>query len=63
MISEPTEAGEQRLIPGVAPVRLRERLMLLAEAPLLPRKAQKPADYGLFDLNARNQLELFTNSR
>jgi hypothetical protein len=57
--AEPTEAGQQCLVPGVAPIGLRERLELLAQAPLLPKKAQKPADHGLFDLNARNQLDLF----
>ena len=56
---ELTEAGSQQLVPGVAPLNLRDRLTLLADAPLLPRKLQKPADFGLFDLNSRNQLELF----
>jgi hypothetical protein len=32
---------------------------LIGAGPLLPRKAQKPPDHGLFDLNVRNQLELF----
>jgi hypothetical protein len=26
---------------------------------LLPRKPQRPIDHGLFDTNARNQIELF----
>jgi hypothetical protein len=30
-----------------------------ANAPLEPRKAQRPADHGLFDLGARNQIEMF----
>jgi hypothetical protein len=57
--TEPTEAGQQSLVPGVAPISTRARLELLAQAPLVPRKPQKPADHGLFDLNARLQLELF----
>lgn len=61
--SEATEAGEQTLMPGVAPVRLGDRLALLAAAPMMPRKAQRPPDFGLFDLAARNQLELFAPSR
>ena len=61
--SEPTEAGEQTLMPGVAPVRLGDRLALLAAAPMMPRKAPRPADFGLFDLAARDQLELFGPAR
>lgn len=56
---ERTEAGDQSLVPGVIPVQLRDRLQLLADAPMVPRKAQKAADHGLFDLNARLQLNLF----
>jgi hypothetical protein len=37
----------------------RERLAIRANAPLEPRKAQRPADHGLFDTNARNQIEMF----
>lgn len=57
--AEATEAGSQTLVPGVAPVTLGDRLGLLANAPLLPRKRQRAADHGLFDTNARNQLEMF----
>lgn len=57
--AEQTEAGAQTLVPGVAPVTLGERLGVLANAPLLPRKGQRPANHGLFDTNARNQLEMF----
>ena len=56
---ERTDAGDQSLVPGVAPNRLRDRPQRLADAPMLSRKAQKPADHGLFDLNARLQLDLF----
>jgi hypothetical protein len=58
-LSEATEAGEQSLVPGVRPLQLADRLLLLASAPLAPTKPQRAADFGLFDLNARNQLELF----
>lgn len=57
--SELTPDGEQALIPGVRPVTLRERLEARMAAPLIPRKPQKPLDIGLFDLAARNQLDLF----
>ena len=57
--SEQTDCGEQILIPGVRPVALRERLLLLMQSPLGPRAAQKPMTIGLFDEDARNQLELF----
>jgi hypothetical protein len=56
---ETTDAGLQTLVPGVVPVTLGDRLAVLAAAPLVPRKRQRPADHGLFDLNARNQLEMF----
>lgn len=57
--AEATEAGSQTLVPGVAPVTLCDRLGVLANAPLMPRKRQRSADHGLFDTNARNQLEMF----
>ncbi len=57
--AEDTEAGSQTLVPGVAPVTLGARLTVLANAPLLPRRSQRPADHGLFDTNARNQIEMF----
>ena len=37
----------------------RDRLAIRANAPLEPRKPQRPADHGLFDTNARNQIEMF----
>jgi hypothetical protein len=49
----------QTLVPGVQPISLRERLEWRAQAPLQPRKLQQPLDIGLFDLAARNQLDLF----
>ena len=58
--TEPTPIGEQTLIPGVRPVSIYERLMVLAAQPLGPKKLQKPCDLGLFDEMARNQLDLFS---
>lgn len=56
---ETTDAGEQTLVPGVSPISLRDRLAMRAAAPLEPKKPQRPPDIGLFDLAARNQLDLF----
>lgn len=57
--TETTEQGEQLLVPGIRPVTQVERLTFLMAAPLAPRRQQKPLDIGLFDENARNQLDLF----
>ena len=57
--AEQTATGLQTLVSGVAPITPAERLAVLANAPLQPRRPQRPADEGLFDLNARNQLEMF----
>ena len=57
--SEPTPEGEQTLIPGVRPVTARERIEARMAASMIPHKPQKPLDFGLFDLAARNQLALF----
>lgn len=59
ILTETTDQGEQVLVPGVAPVSLRERLERLCGAPLRPSKPQKPLNIGLFDEDARNQLDLF----
>jgi hypothetical protein len=56
---EATAIGAQSLIPGVAPIGLADRLAWRAAQPLAPAKPQRPCDCGLFDLNARDQLELF----
>ena len=59
ILSEPTPIGEQRLVPGVKPITMRDRLQARMVAPLLPTRPQKPLDLGLFDMAARNQLDLF----
>ena len=57
--TEATPQGDQLLVPGVAPVGLRERLAQRRAQPLAPRKPQKALDLGLFDTDRRNQLDLF----
>ena len=57
--AEVTAIGKQTLVPGVAPITSAQRLSLRANAPMEPRKPQRPADHGLFDTNARNQIEMF----
>lgn len=59
LASEQTRIGEQVLVPGVQPITPAQRLAMLANAPMQPRRPQRPADYGLFDLGSRNQLEMF----
>lgn len=59
-ISQPTRTDQdgQALLPGVKAVTTKDRLQVLADRPLAPRKAQKPLDMGLFDEDARNQMDL-----
>jgi hypothetical protein len=54
-----TPDGPQTLIPGVRPITMRDRLEARMDAPMVPRKLQKPLDIGLFDEIGPNQLELF----
>ena len=60
--TETTEAGEQHLVPGIAPITLADRLTVLAAQPMMPKRnptaMQKPCDIGLFDETARNQSDL-----
>jgi hypothetical protein len=57
-LTEPTAAGEQTLIPGVEPVTNQARLNLEAQRKLAGG-TEPPPEGGLFDLEARNQEELF----
>jgi len=57
--SESTDQGEQVLVPGVVAITLRHRLAALFAARLTPSKPQRPMNIGLFDEDARNQLDLF----
>ncbi|WP_425408263.1 hypothetical protein [Hyphococcus sp.] len=61
--AEETEAGTQTLMRGVAPITLRDRLAVLAAAPMAPRTAQKSCDMGLFDLESRRQIDLVDELR
>lgn len=60
--SEQTPEDEQTLVPGVRSVTLKDRLAILATAPMAPKRkrraSQKPCDIGLFDGTARSQLDL-----
>ena len=57
--SEVTSIGVQTLVTGVTPITTKQRLAIRADAPLQPRKPQRPIDHGLFDTNARKQVEMF----
>ena len=63
ILSEPTPIGEQRLVPGVVPITMRDRLIWRAAAPLAPKKPQRGCDHGLFDLAARDQFDLFRSAQ
>jgi len=56
---EATAIGNQTLVSGVAPITPAQRLSFRANAPMEPKRPQRPADHGLFDTNARNQIEMF----
>jgi hypothetical protein len=57
--TEVTPIGVQTLVAGVAPITPAQRLASRADAPLSPKKPQRPADHEMFDTNARNQIEMF----
>lgn len=57
--TEMTPIGEQTLITGVQPITGRDRQQMRLEAPLQPRCRQKLLNVGLWDEDARHQLELF----
>ena len=67
--TEETVAGTQTLMHGVAPFDgfavspLRDRLLVLAAAPMAPRAAQKLCNTGLFDLESRRQIDLVDELR
>jgi hypothetical protein len=60
--TEITPEGEQVLVPGIAPITLRDRLVARMAAPMTPKRnpdaQQKPCDIGLFDEAARDQCDL-----
>lgn len=53
-----TDQGEQRVIPGAGRIAQREQLERRMVGPLRARKAQRPADDGLFDVAGRGQQDL-----
>lgn len=55
---ETTPEGEQTLVPGIRPITQRERLALMMNAPLVPRREQKPLNIGLFDEDGRAQCDI-----
>ena len=46
-------------LPFYTPPTQLERLQAAQDGPKAPSRQQRPADHGLFDLNARNQTQLF----
>ena len=56
--TEQTAIGPQYLVGGVKPVSARERLEMRMQQPLQADKRQKPLNIGLFDEDARAQLDL-----
>ncbi len=61
--TEMTEQGAQTLVPGVKPIKQRDRLQALMDAPMIPTRMQKPCNVGLFDEDARNQLDIFIHGK
>lgn len=57
--SERTDAGDQLLISGVAPVSQRQRLE--ARQSTAMRGGSKAMDEGLFDIGARAQMDMFSD--
>lgn len=55
--AEATNAGQQTLFDGVAPITARDRMEAAQNAPM--RGGSAPADGGLFDLGARDQVDMF----
>lgn len=58
-LSERTDAGQQTLIDGVAPITTRDRLQRQQDAPM--RGGNAAADDGLFDVGARSQRDMFSD--
>ena len=60
--TESTEQGEQVLVCGVRPIRLRDRLALRSAQPMAPKRnphaQQNPCDHGLFDTESRRQIDM-----
>ena len=50
--------NKQMLVAWIAAITPPDRLAVRLAAPLSPRGPQTPCDFGLFDVGARNQLNL-----
>ena len=65
--AEMTPEGEQTLVPGVKPITVPDRLEWLARQPSVPKRnpnaRQKPCDIGLFDMDARRQIDWIDEMR
>ena len=65
MSTESTPAGQQHVLPGVEPLTLGQQRAAYWNAqphgtrPQQRRKAQKPCSHGLFDMAARDQIDMF----
>lgn len=57
-LSEATSAGDQLLVDGVDPITERNRLESQMQSAM--RGGSAEADFGLFDLNARDQMDMFS---
>ncbi len=57
--TERTDAGLQHVTPCVAPIAHVDRLTVRQRGRMKPTRTQRAPDHGLFDLNARNQTEMF----
>lgn len=58
-VLEATAAGEQFIAPGIEPVTQRQRLEARQETPM--RGGARPMDDGLFDMGARQQMDMFSD--
>tara|TARA_R100000808_G_C2079521_1_gene103926 strand:- start:35 stop:754 length:720 start_codon:yes stop_codon:yes gene_type:complete len=56
--SERTDAGDQLLVDGIDPISDRNRLESQMQAAM--RGGDQAADFGLFDLTARDQMDMFS---
>ena len=61
--AEETGAGSQTDMSGVMPIRLRDRLGVLAVPPMASSVAQKRCDHGLVDFESRLQIDLVDELR
>lgn len=65
--TETTPEGEQIVTPGVKPFTLKDRLDWRARQPMAPKRnpnaEQKPCDLGLFDMDARRQIDWIDEAR